>query len=109
MEFDVPFSFLLVLMFMLCALISPFVVAGVICALCVKRWRHTGERAGMCGSICGATFIVACIGLNAALGDGSPIPPTSFALTGGAGFTGGVLVYFAWVWVKVRKGLATTS
>ncbi|WP_223471433.1 hypothetical protein [Massilia soli] len=104
-----PFSFLLVLMFMLSAFISPFVAIGVIWSLSVKRWHHVGKQAGKCGIGLGVIFIVACIALNAAVGEGSPIPPTSVALSGGAGFTGGALVYCAWVWVKVRKRLASTT
>jgi hypothetical protein len=96
-------------MFMLSAFISPLVAIGVIWSLCVKRGHHVGKQASKCGIGLGAVFIVACIAQNAVLGEGGPIASTSVALSGGAGFTGGVLVYCAWVWAKVRKRLASTT
>jgi hypothetical protein len=106
-EFSVPFSFLLVLIFLLCAVISPLVGAGIVWALCVKRWRYTGGRAGKMGAILAAMFIVTYFALNALLGEGVPIQPMSVAAAGGAGFTAGALGACAWIWMRVRKGLAT--
>lgn len=102
-----PFSFLLVLIFLLCAVISPLVGAGIVWALCVKRWRYTGGRAGKMGAILAAMFIVTYFALNALLGGGVPIQAMSVAAAGGAGFTAGALGACAWTWMRVRKGLAT--
>lgn len=103
-----PFPFLLVLALMLCAVISPLVGAGIIWALCVKRWRYTGGWAGKMGGILAAMFIAAYFGFNALPGEGVPIQPISVAVAGGAGFTAGALVACAWIWARVRKGLGTT-
>jgi hypothetical protein len=102
-EFGVSFSFLLVLIFLLCAVISPLVGAGIIWALCVKRWRYTGGRAGKIGTILAAVFISTYFALNALLGEGAPVKPMSVAAAGGAGFTAGALGACAWIWMRVRK------
>lgn len=107
-EFGVPFSFLLFLVFMLCAVVSPLVGAGVIWALCVKRWRYIGGQAGKTGSILASMFIAAYFVLNGLLGADIPVQPISVAVAGGAGFTAGALGACAWIWMRVRKGLATT-
>jgi hypothetical protein len=106
-EFGVPLSFLLVLIFLFCAVISPLVGAGIVWALCVKRWRYTGGRAGKMGAISAAMFILTYFALNASLGEGIPIQPMSVAAAGGAGFTAGALGACAWIWMRVRKGLTT--
>lgn len=101
-----PFSFLLVLIFLLCAVISPLVGAGIVWALYVKRWRYTGGRAGKTGAILAAVFIAIYFALNALLGEGTPVRPMSVAAAGGAGFTAGALGACARIWMRVRKGLA---
>jgi hypothetical protein len=107
-EFSVPFSFLLVLAFMFCAVISPLVGAGVIWALCAKRSRYIGKRAGTMGAILAAIFIAAYFGLNALLGEETRIQPISVAIAGGAGFTVGALGVCALTWMMVRMRLVTT-
>lgn len=102
-----PFSFVLVLIFLLCAVISPFVGAGIIWALCVKRWRYAGRRAGKVGSIVAAIFILTCFVLHTLSGEDMPIQPMSVAMAGGAGFTGGALGACAWRWMRARSRLAT--
>ena len=102
-----PFSFLFVLIFLLCAVISPLVGAAIFWALCAKRWRYTGVRAGKMGAILAAVFIATYFALNALLGEGVPIQQMSVAAAGGAGFTAGSLGACAWIWMIVRKGLAT--
>jgi hypothetical protein len=109
MELGVPFSFLLVLVFMLCAVISPLVVAGIIWALCMKRWRYAGGRASKVGGISAVMFIMVYFGLHALLGQDTPVQPISVAVAGGAGFTAGALSACAWIWISARKGLATTN
>jgi len=105
-EFNVPFSFLLVLIFLICAVSSPLVGAGIVWALCVKRWRYTGRRAGKIGAILAAVFIATYFALNALLGEGAPVQAMSVAAVGGAGFTAGALGACAWIWMRIRKGLA---
>lgn len=105
-EFSVPFSFLLVLIFLLCAVISPVVGAGIVWALCVERWRYSGGRAGKTGAILAAVFIATYFALNALLGEGTPVQPMSVAAAGGAGLTAGALGACAWIWMRVRTGLA---
>ena len=95
-----PFSFLFVLAFMLCAVISPLVGAGVIWALRVKRWRYAGERAGVTGGILSAKCIATYFVLHALFGNEIPIRPMSIAAAGGAGFTAGALVACAWIWMR---------
>lgn len=104
-----PFSFLLVVIVLLCAVVSPMVGAGIIWALCLKRWRYTGERAGIIGGIVAAICIVIYVALNALLGKGIPIQPMSVAVAGGAGFTAGALGACAWIWMRVPGGLTTPS
>jgi hypothetical protein len=106
-EFGVPLSFLLVLVFMLCAVISPLVGAVVIGTLCVKRWQDIGGHAGKMGAIVAAMFIVTYLALNGLLGEGTPIQAISLAAAGGAGFTAGALGAFVWIWMRGRKGVAT--
>jgi cytochrome c oxidase assembly factor CtaG len=109
MEFGVPFSFLLVLVFMLCAVVSPLVAAGIIWALCMRRWRYAGGRSAKGGGILAVMFIMAYFGLHALLGQDTSVQPLSVAVAGGAGFTAGALGACAWVWMRVRRGLATTN
>ena len=104
-----PFSFVLVLVFMLCAAISPLVATGIIWALCTERWRYAGWRVGKMGAILAAMSIATYFSLNALLGDGSPVQPMSVAIAGAAGFTGGAAGICAWMWVRSRKGLATAD
>jgi hypothetical protein len=96
----VPFSFLLILAFMLCALVSPLVGAGVVWALCAKRWRHAGERAGTAGGIFAVKFMVTYVALHALFGNDVPMQPMSVAVAGGAGFTAGALGACIWTWMK---------
>jgi hypothetical protein len=104
LEFGVHFSFLFVLVLMLCAVVSPLVGAGVIWALGVKRWRYIGERAGTTGGILAAKFIVTYFVLHALFGNEIPIRPMSIAVAGGAGFTAGALLSCAWI--SMRSGKA---
>lgn len=108
-ESGVPFSFFLFLVFMLCAVISPFVGTGIVLSLCVKRWRYNGGQAGKAGSIAAAMFVAVYFALHALLGEDIPIQPTSVAVAGGAGFTVGVLSAWTWIWMRGRKGLTTTQ
>lgn len=98
-----PFSFLLVSVFIACALVSPLAGVGIIWALCVKRWRHAGEHAGTTGGILAAKFIAIYFVLHALFGNEVPIRPLSVAVAGGAGFTAGALTGFAWIWMRSRK------
>lgn len=95
-----PFSFLFVSVFMLCAMISPLVGTGVLWALCVKRWRYTGQRAGTTGGIFAAKFVVTYFVLHVLFGNGIPIRPMSIAVAAGAGFTIGALVTCTWIWMR---------
>lgn len=92
---------------MLAAVISPLVGAGIIWALCVKRWRYSAGLSGKMGGIVAAIFIATYFALNALLGDNTPIKPMSVAVAGGAGFTAGALGAWAWIWMRERKGLTT--
>jgi uncharacterized membrane protein YhaH (DUF805 family) len=103
LEFCVPFSFLFVLVFMLCAVISPLAGGGVIWALCVKRWRDAGQRAGTTGGILAAKFIATYFVLHVLFGTEIPIRPMSIAAAGGAGFTAGTLIACAWIWIKSTR------
>jgi hypothetical protein len=105
-EFSVPFSFLLVLIFLLGAVISPLVGIGVVWALCVKRWRYTGGHAAKTGALLAAVFIASYFALIALLGEGTQVQTMSVAAAGGAGFTAGALGACAWIWMRVSKGLA---
>lgn len=98
-----PFSFLFVLVFMLCAVISPLVGGGVVWALRVKRWRYAGERAGATGGILAAKCIATYFVLHALFGNEIPIRPMSIAVAGGAGFTVGALAACAWIWMKSMR------
>ena len=104
-----PFTFLLFLGFILCAVISPLVAVGVVWALCTERWRYAGMRVGRMGAILAAMSIVTHFGLSALLGDGAPVRPISIAIAGGAGFTAGAAGICAWIWLRSRKGLATAD
>jgi len=104
-----PFTFLLFLGFILCAVISPLVAVGVMWALCTKRWRHAGRRVGQMGAILAAMAIAMYFSLNALLGDGAPGRPISIAIAGGAGFTAGAAGICARIWLRSRKGLATAD
>lgn len=101
-----PFSFLLVLVFMLCAVISPLVAAGLTWALCTKRWRYIGRLAGRMGGASAAMFIVAYLGLHALSAEEMPVQLMSAAVTAGAGFTAGVLGTCAWIWIRSCNSLA---
>lgn len=98
-----PFSFLFVWVFMLCAVISPLVGTGVIWALCVQRWRYAGQRAGTMGGIVAAKFIATHVVLHVLFGNQIPIRPMSIAIAGGAGFTAGALVTCAWIWMRSAR------
>lgn len=104
-----PFTFLLFLGFILCAVISPLVAAGVMWALSTERWRYAGWRMGKMGAILAAMSIATHFSLNALLGDAAPVWPLSIAIAGGAGFTAGALGIFAWIWLRGRKGLVTAD
>lgn len=101
-----PFTFLLFLGFILCAVISPLVAVGVIWALCTERWRYAGTRVGKTGAILAALSIATYFSLNVLLGDGAPVRPISIAIAGGAGFTAGAAGICAWIWLRSRKSLA---
>lgn len=101
-----PFSFLLVLAFLLCAVISPLVGAGIIWALCLKQWRDTGKRAGQMGGISAVTFIAIYFALNFLPGEDIPIQPMAVVVAGGAGFTVGALSACVWIWIRVGRGFA---
>ena len=86
-----PFSFVFAFVFIAFALVSPIIAAGIICALCVGRWRDAGKRMA-CGSVLlGVVSAVAYSSLNAAFGDSSPPVPIAVAFVSGAGFTCGAL------------------
>lgn len=102
LEFGVPFSFLFVLVLILCAVISPLVGAGIIWALCLNRWRSIGERIGTTGSILAAKFIAIYFILHALFGNEVPFQPMSIAVAGGAGFTVGALASCTWIWMRSR-------
>lgn len=102
-----PFSFVLVLIFLLGAAISPLVGVGIVWALCVKRWRYAGGRAGKMGSIVATIFISTCFIPHTLLGEDMPIQPMFVAIAGGAGLTGGALGACAWRWMRARSRLAT--
>lgn len=104
-----PFSFVLVLVFMLCAVISPLVAAGVVWALCTERWRYLGRRTSKMGVIVASVSVAAYFSLNALLGEGTPVESISTAIAGGAGFTAGVAGICAWIWARSRKSLATAD
>lgn len=104
-----PLSFLLVLVFMLCAVSSPLVAAGLIWALCTKRWRDTGRLAGRVGGASAAMFIVAYLVIHALSGEDMPVQLMSAAVTAGAGFTVGALGACAWLWIRSRNSLATAD
>lgn len=104
-----PFSVLFVLLFMLCAVISPLVAAGVIWARCTPRWRHLGMRASTMGIILAALSIAIYFTLHALLGEDTPLKPLTVAIAGGAGFTAGVFGICAWIWARRRKDLATAD
>jgi hypothetical protein len=104
-----PFTFLLFLVFMLCAVISPLVAVGAMWALCTERWRYAGWRVSKMGGILAAISIATYFSLNALLGDGAPVRPISIAIAGGAGFTAGAAGICAWIWVRSRKRLATAD
>lgn len=90
-------------MFMLCAVMSLLVAAGMIWALRVKRWRHAGERAGTTGFIFAAKFMATYFVLHVLFENEMPIRPMSIAVAGGAGFTVGALVTCAWLWMRSIK------
>lgn len=104
-----PFTFLLFLGFILCAVISPLVAAGVMWALCTERWSYAGWRMARMGAILAAMFIATHFSLNALLGDDAPVWPLSIAVAGGAGFTAGAVGICAWIWIRSRKGPATAD
>lgn len=106
MEFGVPFSFLLVLVFMLCAVISPLVAAGLTWALCTKRWRYIGRLAGRVGGTSATMFIVTYLGLHALSAEEMPVQLMSAAVTAGAGFTAGALGACAWIWIRSCNSMA---
>jgi uncharacterized membrane protein len=105
----VPFSVLLVLLFVLCAVISPLVAAGVVWALCTPRWRYLGRRASTMGIILAALCVATYFTLHALLGEDILLEPLSVAIAGGAGFTAGVFGICAWIWARRRKDLATAD
>jgi hypothetical protein len=105
----VPFSVLLVLLFVLCAVISPLVAAGVIWARCTPRWRYVGRRASTMGIILAALSVATYFTLHALLGEDIPLKPLAVAIAGGAGFTAGVSGICAWIWARRRKDLATAD
>lgn len=104
-----PFTFLLFLVFMLCAVTSPLMAVGVLWALCTERWRYAGWRMGKMGAILAAISIATYVSLNALLEHGAPLRPISAAIAGGAGFTAGAAGICAWLWVRSRKGPATAD
>lgn len=108
-ELNVPSSFLLVLLFLFCAVISPLVAAGVVWSLNTKRWRQLGERAGKMGVVLATMSIATYFSLNALLEEGTAVKPISVAIAGGAGFTAGVVGICAWLWVRNRESLATAD
>lgn len=98
-----PFSFSFMLVVMLCASISPLVGTGVIWALCVKRWRYTGQRAGTTGGIFAAKFVATYFALHVLFGNGIQMRPMSMAVAAGAGFTIGALVMCMWIWMSSAR------
>jgi hypothetical protein len=105
----VLFSFLFVLLFMFCAVISPLVAAVVVWARCTPRWRHLGRQAGKMGIILATLSVATYFTLYALLGEDIPLEPLAVAIAGGAGFTAGVTGLCTWIWARRRKGLATAD
>ena len=103
------FSFLFVLLFMFCAVISPLVAAVVVWARCTPRWRHLGRQAGKMGIILATLSVATYFTLHALLGEDIPLKPLTVAIAGGAGFTAGVFGICAWIWARRRKDLATAD
>jgi hypothetical protein len=108
-KLSMPFSFLLVLVFMLCAVISPLIAAGVIWALCTERWRYLGARCGKTGVILAAISVATYFSLNALLGGCIPVHSISVLIAGGAGFTAGVGGICGWIWARNRNSSATAD
>lgn len=98
-----PFSYLFVSVCTLCAIASPLVGLGVIRALRAERWRHVGQRAGMTGGILAAKCIATYVLLHLLFGSEIPIRPASVAVAGGAGFTVGALLTWAWIWMRSAR------
>lgn len=104
-----PFTFLLFLGFVLCAVISPIMAVGVMWALCSERWRYAGRQVGKMGAILAAMSIATYFSLNALLGDAAPVRSISIAIAGGGGFTAGAAGICAWIWLRGRKGPTTAD
>jgi hypothetical protein len=105
----VPFSFLLVLLFMLCAVISSLVAAGVVWARCTPRWRYLERLASTMGIILATLYVATFFTLHALLVEDIPLKPLTVAIAGGTGFTAGASGICAWIWARRREDLATAD
>ncbi len=83
------------------AILSPFAAVGVLWALCVKQWRQDGVFTATIGIIAGVGFMTAYLALSA-VQDGDPASPIALGITGGAGFTSGVLA--SRLWTRLGEG-----
>lgn len=96
------FWFAFELVFVACAIVSPFFAAAIVGSLCFKKSRRIGLRGSKYAAIAVTIALVACIAVNAALGNGSPFPFMPMLLTGGASFTVGTLFATVRSWLEMR-------
>lgn len=77
---------------------SPVFAVAIVGSLYFKWSRRIGVRGSQYAAIAVTIGVVACVAVNAGLGDGSPVP-----LTGGASFTVGTLVAAMRSWMEIRR------
>ena len=93
-------GFLLLLLFLLCGFASPLVLAALLVAWRMPRWRQRAVRsaqAGLAGALLlGAAYLVLGLAFDA---EGAK-SLLSGLFTAGAGFTVGTLAWLAWTWLR---------
>lgn len=96
-----PATFLLFLVFMLCAVVSPLAILGVAWTMFSPQWRRLGFQGAKFGVISAMFFCAASELLSIVLADGAERSAFSISVVCGAGFTIGIIVMY--LWEKVRQ------
>jgi cation transport ATPase len=96
-----PATFLLFLMFMLCALIGPLALLGVALAMFLPRWRQLGHQCAKFGLIASLLFYGAFEFLHMVLADSVERSAFSISVACSGGFTIGIVVMC--VWTRARQ------
>lgn len=96
-----PATFLLFLMFMLCALIGPLALLGVAWALFLPQRRQLGYQCAKFGVISTLFFYGAFEFLHIVLDDSVERSAFSISVACSGGFTIGIVVMY--VWTRARQ------